>query len=144
MEMTGHGIADLWIESSEPDAALFLYLSEVEADGSIRYVTEGLLRALHRKESPAPERYRTTWPFRSFHRSDAAPLVPGQAERIRIPLLPTSWVFRTGSRIRLSIAGADADHCAQVPHGRPPRLTLLRGGDRASALELPMRALALG
>jgi putative CocE/NonD family hydrolase len=144
MEMTGHGIADLWIESSEPDAALFLYLSEVEADGSIRYVTEGVLRALHRKESPAPERYRTTWPFRSFHRPDAAPLVPGQAERIRIPLLPTSWVFRTGSRIRLSIAGADADHCAQVPHGRPPRLTLLRGGDRASALELPMRALALG
>ncbi len=139
MELTGHGIAELWIASSEPDAALFAYLSEIEADGTVRYVTEGLLRALHRKESPAPEHYRTTWPFRSFRREDAAPLVPGQAERISIPLLPTSWVFRRGSRIRLSLAGADADHCVQVPHGRPPLLTVLRGGDRASLLRLPLR-----
>jgi len=143
-ELAGHGLADLWLECSEPDAALFVYLSEVEADGSIRYVTEGLLRALHRQESPAPESYRTTWPFRSFRREDAAPLVPGQVTRLRIPLLPTAWVFRQGSRIRLSLSGADADHAAQVPHGRPPRLTLLRGGDRASALELPLRPCGPG
>ena len=139
MELTGHGLADLWLRSSEPDAAIFAYVSEVEADGTVRYVTEGLLRALHRKESAAPASYRTSWPFRSFRREDAAPLVPGQAERIRIPLLPISWVFRAGSRIRLSISGMDADHCVQVPHGRPPELTLLRGGDQASALELPLR-----
>ncbi|EFH09527.1 CocE/NonD family hydrolase [Teichococcus cervicalis] len=139
MELTGHGLADLWLSADTPDAALFVYLSEVEADGTVRYVTEGLLRALHRKESPAPAQYRTTWPFRSFRREDAAPLVPGQVERIRIPLLPISWVFRAGSRIRLSIAGMDADHCVQVPHGRPPELRLLRGGDRGSALELPLR-----
>ena len=142
MEFTGHGLADFWLESSEPDAAIFAYVSEVEADGTVRYVTEGLLRALHRKESPAPDTYRTSWPFRSFRREDIAPLVPGQAERIRIPLLPISWVFAKGSRIRLSIAGADAEHCVQVPHGRPPRLTILRGGDRASALELPLRPVA--
>jgi putative CocE/NonD family hydrolase len=140
-ELTGHGIADLWIESSEPDASIFVYLSEVEADGKVRYVTEGVLRALHRKESPFPERYRTTWPSRSFGRADAAPMMPGHAERLRIPLLPTSWMFRAGSRIRLSLAGADADHCLQVPHGRPPVLTILYGGDRASALDLPMRPL---
>lgn len=139
MELTGHGIADLWLTSSEPDAAIFVYLSEVEADGTTRYVTEGLLRALHRKESEAPAAYRTTWPFRSFRRADAAPLRPGTVERIRIPLLPTSWVFQAGSRIRLSIAGADADHCVQVPHGRPPLLTLLNGGAQASALDLPLR-----
>ncbi|MGX9964752.1 CocE/NonD family hydrolase [Roseomonas sp. F4] len=142
MELAGHGLADLWLESSEPDAALFVYLSEVEADGTVRYVTEGLLRALHRHESPAPETYRTSWPFRSFTRADAVPLVPGEATRLRIPLLPTAWVFRQGSRIRLSLSGADADHAAQVPHGRPPRLTLLRGGDRGSALELPLRPCA--
>lgn len=139
MEFSGHGLADLWLESSEPDAAIFAYVSEVEADGTVRYVTEGLLRALHRKESPAPETYRTTWPFRSFRREDCAPLVPGQAERIRIPLLPISWTFAKGSRIRLSIAGADAEHCVQVPHGRPPKLKILRGGEQASALELPLR-----
>ncbi|MFC7735431.1 CocE/NonD family hydrolase [Roseomonas sp. GCM10028921] len=133
-EMAGHAVAELLLASSEPDAAIFVYLSEIEADGTLRYVTEGLLRALHRKESPAPETYRTTWPFRSFRREDAAPMVPGEAVRIRIPLLPTAWRFGAGSRIRLSIAGADADHCMQVPHGRPPVLTVLPG----SLIELPL------
>ena len=138
MELAGHGLADLWLASSEPDAALFIYLSEVLADGREHYVTEGMLRALHRKETPAPETYRTTWPFRSFTRADAKPLTPGRVERIRIPLLPVAWRFDAGSRIRLSIAGADADHCGQVPHGRPPLLRVLFGGCHASAIELPM------
>ena len=139
MELTGHGIADLWLTSSEPDAAVFAYLSEVEADGTIRYVTEGLLRALHRAEGSAGPGYRGCWPARSFHAEDAAPLTPGAPARLRIPLLPTAWVFKAGSRIRLSLAGGDADHCAQVPHGRPPRLAILQGGEHASALDLPLR-----
>lgn len=139
LEMAGHGCATLRFSASEPDAALFVYLSEVEADGAERYVTEGLLRALHRKESPAPETYRTSWPFRSFHREDAAPLTPGEAETVRIPLLPVGWRFAAGSRIRLSICGADADHCAQVPHGRPPVLTV-SFGEGGTALDLPLTA----
>jgi hypothetical protein len=138
MELAGHGLADLWLSASEPDVALFVYLTEVEAGGTERYVTEGLLRALHRRERPAPESYRTTWPFRSFTRADASPLVPGKVEHIRIPMLPVAWRFSAGSRIRLSIAGADDDHCGQVPHGRPPLVNLLRGEDHASALELPL------
>src|SRR5262249_34637327 len=62
-ELAGHAVAELFVAASEADAALFVYLSEVEADGTERYVTEGLLRALHRKESPAPPTYRTTWPL---------------------------------------------------------------------------------
>jgi uncharacterized protein len=140
MELAGHGLADLYLSGSERDLALFVYLTEVEAGGRERYVTEGLLRALHRKEQPAPKTYRTTWPFRSFSRADAAPLVPGEVARIRVPLLPVAWRFSAGSRVRLSIAGADDDHCAQVPHGRPPLIKLLWGGSNASVLELPMVA----
>jgi class 3 adenylate cyclase len=137
-ELAGHGLVELWLSASEPDLALFVYLTELEADGAARYVTEGLLRALHRKERTPPESYCTAWPFRSFSRSDAAPLVPGKVERIRVPLLPVAWQFSAGSCIRLSIAGADNDHCGQVPHGRPPFVKILRGGDNASQLELPM------
>jgi putative CocE/NonD family hydrolase len=138
-ELAGHGLADLYVASSERDLALFIYLTEVEADGAERYVTEGLLRALHRKESTPPETYRTSWPFRSFSRADAAPLEPGKVERIRVPLLPVAWQFAAGSRIRLSIAGADDDHCGQVPHGRPPLLKMFRGEGNASVLGLPLK-----
>ena len=132
----------LRLSTSEPDAAIFAYLSEVEADGTVRYVTEGLLRALHRKEAPCPAHHRTAWPYRTFNRADAEPMPVGEPQLLRFALLPTAWRFAAGSRIRLSLAGADSDHCGQVPHGRPPRLTILWGGPDGSAIELPWSEVA--
>ncbi|MDQ4061067.1 MAG: CocE/NonD family hydrolase, partial [Pseudomonadota bacterium] len=132
-EVSGHPVVDLWLASSEGDADVHVYLSEVEADGTVRYVTEGVLRAIHRNEANPERLQRWSWPFRTFARADARPMPPGRPEKIRFALLPTSWCFKRGSRIRLSIAGADADHYAQVPHGRPPMLTVQRGGAMASS-----------
>ncbi|MBR2814567.1 MAG: CocE/NonD family hydrolase [Reyranella sp.] len=138
LEIAGHPVVSLWLASSEPDAAVFVYLSEVEADGTSRYVTEGLLRAIHRAEAPAPRNYRTTWPWRTFARKDARPMPTGEPQLLRFALLPIAWRFAKGSRLRLSIAGADADHFVQAPHGRPPVLTVLNGGAQATMLELPV------
>jgi putative CocE/NonD family hydrolase len=139
MELTGHAVAELWLAASEADAALHLYLSDVEPDGRSRYVTEGVLRALHRRDASDTPQHRTAWPTHSHARKDAAPLQPGTPERLRIALLPVSWRFRRGYRIRLAIAGADADHFVQVPHGRPPTLVLHHGGDMPSSVALPLR-----
>jgi putative CocE/NonD family hydrolase len=138
LEIAGHAVVSLWLASSEPDAAIFVYLSEVEADGTVRYVTEGVLRAIHRAEAPAPRNYRTTWPWRSFARKDARPMPIGEPQLLRFALLPVAWRFAKGSRLRLSISGADADHFGQAPHGRPPVLKVMGGGDKASMLELPV------
>jgi predicted acyl esterase len=134
VELAGHAVLRLQLSASEPDAALHAYLSEEEPDGTVRYVTEGVLRALHRKLSPCPPNYRANWPYHSCDRGNAAPLVPGRAEAIVIALLPTAWRFGKASRIRLAIAGADVDHYGQVPHGRPPVFTIDRG---ESFLDLP-------
>ena len=138
LEIAGHPVVSLWLASSEPDASVFVYLSEVEADGTSRYVTEGVLRAIHRAEAPAPKNYRTTWPWRTFARKDARPMPAGEPQLLRFALLPTAWRFSKGSRIRLSVAGADADHFVQTPHGRPPLLTVMSGGDQATMLEMPV------
>jgi uncharacterized protein len=143
-ELTGHVVAELWLAASEADAAIHLYLTEVEPDGRERYVTEGVLRAFHRKDAADTPAHRTAWPTHSYRRADAAPLVPGKPARLRIALLPVSWRLRKGSRIRLGVAGADADHYAQVPHGRPPALTLHHGGEMGSRIELPFRVRAGG
>jgi hypothetical protein len=133
--LVGHAVLTLRLASSEPDAAIHAYLTEVEPDGTARYLTEGLLRALHRREATPTAEYRAAWPWRSFTRADAMPLTPGRFETLRLPLLPVGWTFRAGSRIRLSIAGADADHVVQTPHGRPPVLTIDHAG---SWLEMPL------
>ncbi len=139
VEVSGHPVVTLWLEADQGDAAVFVYLSEVEPDGRVRYVTEGVLRALHRAEAPCPRFEQRTWPYHPFTRAAAAPLPAGRVERLRFALLPTSWRFKAASRIRIAIAGADCDHYAQVPHGRPPTLTIHRGADVASMIELPWR-----
>jgi putative CocE/NonD family hydrolase len=140
--VAGHPVIELAVAADQRDAALHVYLEEVEVDGSCRYVTEGMLRALHRKEAPCPELHRTSWPFRSFARADAQPLVPGETVLLRFALLPTAWTFRAGSRIRIAISGADSDHFGQVPHGRPPRLTIGSGGAVPSLIALPWQVKA--
>ena len=139
VELTGHAIVNLHVSTSERDGSLFVYLSEVDADGRSCYVTEGALRMLHRATAACPPTYRTTWPYRTFHRADARRMEPGVPEWLRFALLPVSWKLSKGSRLRVSIAGSDADHFAQVPHGRPPKLELTTGGADASFIVIPIR-----
>ena len=138
-ELSGHATVQLHVSTSEHDASLFVYLSEVDADGRSWYITEGLLRLLHRAQAQPPASYRATWPYRTFRREDAKLMQPGVPETARFALLPVSWKLRAGSRLRVAIAGADADHFAQVPHGRPPRLEFTLGGEDGSFIELPLR-----
>ncbi len=139
-ELTGHAIVNLHLSTSEHDGGVFVYLSEVEPDGRSRFITEGALRMLHRALSEPTPKYRATWPFRTFHRKDAKRMTPGRPDSLRFALLPISWKLMKGSRLRLSIAGADADHFAQVPHGRPPKFEVTVGGPHGSFVELPLRA----
>jgi putative CocE/NonD family hydrolase len=138
-ELTGHTLVQFHAASSEQDGSVFVYLSEVDADGKSWFITEGALRMLHRATADCPPTYRTAWPFRTFHRADARRMEPGVPDTLRFALLPVSWQFAAGSRLRVSIAGADADHFAQVPHGRPPLLTFSLGGADGSFIELPLK-----
>ena len=136
-ELAGHPLVTLDLSADQADAALFVYLEDVDGEGRARHVTEGMLRLLHRQTSPAPARHKVVGPYRSFTRADAKPLTPGERVRVELAMLPVSWSFPAGHRIRLAIAGADANHFMQVPHGRPPLLTISCGGLDGPRIELP-------
>ena len=135
LEVTGHPIARLWLTADRDDVHVFVYLEDEGPDGRVQYVTEGQLRALHRQTSAAAP-YDTPVPYRSFTRADARPLVPGEATELLVDLLPTSYLFAAGRRVRLALAGADRDHFAVLPGA--PSWAFHRGGGRASYLELPV------
>jgi putative CocE/NonD family hydrolase len=137
-EVTGHPRLDLWLASSARDAAIFAYLEDVAPDGSCRYVTEGMLRALHRHVSPPLPTQKVVGPFHSCRRSDAAHLRPGEPALITFSLLPISWLFRQGHAARIAIAAADRDHFAHLPYGETPVLTVFRDRARPSCLTLPL------
>lgn len=140
-ELSGHIVVSISFTCSEADAALFVYATEIEANGARRYITEGMLRMLHRQTQSPPAEYATAWPYRSFYRTDARLLEPGKPDQATFALLPVSWCLKAGSRLRLSIAGADCDHFPQVPHGRPPRFTISIGGLDGSCVDIPVRPL---
>ncbi|MFN0178621.1 MAG: CocE/NonD family hydrolase [Gemmatimonadales bacterium] len=138
VEVTGHGIVTLEVTSTARDGNFFVYLEDVGPDGKSTYVTEGMLRALHRKISTDPAPYRTLYPYHSFKKRDGRPLIPGQLSTLKFQLFPTSVLFRAGHRIRVAIAGADKDTFLRLPASGDVTITVNRGGVRASLIELPV------
>ncbi len=137
LALAGLPVLSLLMASSEADACVFAYLEDIAPDGRRCYVTEGMLRALHREGRETGATYRATWPLPSFRRGEARPLLPGTPARLEIALLPVAWEFPAGHRIGLRLAGADRDNFALWPYGRPG-LWEVATGSGGSALSLPV------
>jgi len=133
VEITGRAVVSLQVSSTATDGAFIAYLEDVAPSGRVTYLTEGELRALHRKIStPTP-------PFHSFERADAQPLVPGQLAEVRFAMQPISVLIGKGHRIRIAVAGADRDSFARIPANGNPVITVERNAVHASAVDLPVR-----
>ena len=137
LEVTGHPVVTLFVASNATDGTFFVYLEDVAAPGRVAYVTEGQLRGIHRRLGDTPPPYRQVVPYRTFKRSDAQPLVPGEIAELVFDLLPMSYLFQAGHCIRVAIAGADASHFAILPGG-PPTLHVHRSRPHASRIDLPV------
>lgn len=136
IEVTGHPLVTLFVSSTATDGTFFVYLEDVNPDGNVTYVTEGMLRALHQKLSERARPYQDVVPYRPFTRADARPLTPGNVATLVFDLLPTSYVFKKGHRIRVGLAGADQDHFITLPK-TPPTLTYYRNRTHPSHIQLP-------
>jgi len=137
-EVTGHPIIRLFVSSTADDGNFFVYLEDVAPDGGAAYVTEGQLRAIHRKLSDERPPYTDVAPYRTFERKDGMPLAPGEVAELVFDLLPTSYLFKKGHSIRVAVAGADKDHFTLMKTDPPPTLKVQRNKAYASAIELPV------
>lgn len=138
LTVSGHPTLTITLESDQADAVLIAYLEDIAPDGTRRYVTEGMLRALHRKETAPPQTYAANWVYHGCGEADAEPLESGKPATLRVALLPTSWCFKAGHRVALALSGADKDNFIRIPYGRPGNWTVHLGGDQLSCLELPV------
>jgi putative CocE/NonD family hydrolase len=135
-EVIGHPIVHLWITSSARDADLMAYLEDVDSTGRSTYVTEGVLRASHRKRGTPPfDAFGLPWP--RSHAEDVVPLPPEPTELV-FDLLPTAKRFRAGHRIRLTVQGADRDTHRRVHPVHPPTIAIHRDAARPSRVVLPI------
>ncbi len=139
LEVTGHPVATIYLSANAADTTLFVYLEEVTPEGQVHYVTEGELRALHRKWQSAETTTGSmlSIPHRTYRRADAAPLIPGEVTPLTLDLLPVSYQFKKGHRIRVALAGADQDHF-QLLDDPAPTWQIWHTPDQPSRIELPV------
>ena len=136
-EITGHPIVHLSVRLNTTDGQFFVYLETIDPDGRVRMLTEGQLRGLHRKVSGDTSPYKMFGPYHSLKEKDAMPLVPGEVAEITFDLFPISVLLKKGQRIRLAIAGADADVFELISGCESPEITVERNRLYASYIDLP-------
>jgi uncharacterized protein len=133
-EYTGHPIVQLWLASPVPDQNVFVYLEDLAPDGTATVVTDGRLKAsLRATHTPPYDVLGLPWQ-RSLE-GDREPLVAGTPVRVVFDLLPLSYVFKAGHRVRVVITGNDPRERLVAPTGHT--LALFSSAERASFIELP-------
>ncbi len=136
-EITGHPLVTLHVTSPHRDGNFLVYLEDVDPNGVVNYVSEGELRAIHRRISSDAPPCVLNVPHHTYRRADRMELVPQEPAELVFDILPTSYEFKAGHRIRIAIAGADTDHFA-TPPGPPPAITIHRSAIRPSGVILPV------
>jgi uncharacterized protein len=155
-EVTGHPLVQLAVSSTAPDGDFFVYLEDVAPDGTVLRVSDGQLRASFEKTRSEdtiahgkPFDVKPALPWHGYARTDRNDRVfaNGRVAKLTIDMMPTSWLFRRGHRIRIAIAGADwptfALNPALAPKNDPSAVTRMptfdvhRGVDM-SFVELPV------
>ncbi len=134
----GGGSLDIWVGSTMKDADLQVTISEVRPDGTEMYVQSGWLRASHRKLDTAAS--TDVRPVQTHLAADAAPLPAGEFSPVRIEIFPFAYVFRTGSRIRITVnaPGDSRPVWAFDTIADPYTVTIAHDADHPSKLVLPV------
>ncbi len=142
MEVTGHPVMHLWLSATVPDADIVARLDDVAPDGSVRsYNMHGQLRASARVLAKAPYD-NLGLPWHSHKAADSRPLVAGQAVDVEFEMLPVSYIFKGGHRLRLTVFFSDPKGAMQPD--ATARVTVLHAPDRPSSVTLPIVPVARG
>ena len=135
LNVTGHPVVTLYVNSSTRDGVFIVLLEEVDEEGVSHYITEGVLKASHRALADA------SWnniglPFQRSYQEDLELLPENEPGELVLDLHPTSNIFNKGHRLRLTIMGADADNI-ELPVDTPT-VRIYRDQVYASRIELPV------
>lgn len=105
LEVTGHPMVHLWISSDSTDADVIVLLEDVDPSGRSTYISDGRLRASLRSTTDPPYDFLDL-PWHRCYQEDEQKLIPGEPVELVIDMMPTSYVFKKGHRIRLAITGS--------------------------------------
>ncbi|MEP7211420.1 MAG: CocE/NonD family hydrolase [Alphaproteobacteria bacterium] len=134
LEVTGHPVMDLWIETAANDTDVTARIDDVAPDGTTRsYQMIGQLRASHRTLAKAPYN-NLGLPWMTHREADAKPLPANAPTELKFALLPMSYIFKAGHKVRVTLTFVDPQRRSE---GISP-VTVLSGPATPSAIVLPV------
>lgn len=115
-EVTGYPIMSFYASSTSGDADFHVYLEDVDEKGNAVLVTEGVLRAgfaeLYDNDTMLQGKDVDVLPDLPWHgyeegQYNSEIFADGNTVKLEFELFPTSWTFKEGHSLRISIACAD-------------------------------------
>lgn len=137
--IAGHPIVTLFATADANDLDFIAFLEHIDEEGHSNYLTEGALRASHRRLAEPHYPYAGL-PFTdssSTTVSTTPPLSQGITE-LTFELYPIAISCRPGDRIRLSIIHNDEGNTATPKIDPPPHVTIHHSSPYPSRLILPL------
>jgi predicted acyl esterase len=135
-EVTGHPVAHLWLSTTGTDADVVARIDDVAPDGTAKYVgVEGKLRASMRALAPPPYD-NLGLPWHPATEASRQPLSPGVPVELQFDLMPMSYLFAAGHRIRVTLQFSDARASTKVEPA--PEVTVLHRAGAGSRIVLPV------
>ncbi|MHA1110647.1 MAG: CocE/NonD family hydrolase [Promethearchaeota archaeon] len=137
LEITGHPVVTVQLSSTHEDGAIFVYLEAIHKR-KVYYLSEGQLRLPFWKESKKSP-YSTPIPYRSFEKPSVSEVRPNLIYDVRIPLEPISVRLPENYKLRVCIAGADAENFKNYPNTVKPHpvWSIYHSSEYKSFVQLP-------
>ncbi|MAR89811.1 MAG: hypothetical protein CML06_02870 [Pseudomonadales bacterium] len=140
LTLDGLPVMNLWLAADNRDADIFVVLEDVAPDGTSHYVSDGRLRASLRQTHTPPYDFLGL-PWHRAYARDENLLTPGQPVRLEITMMPSSYEFPEGHRLRLVVLNAMGKVFNMTPQTNPDaarEVRVYRSQALASYLSLPV------
>ncbi|MDE2402655.1 MAG: CocE/NonD family hydrolase [Burkholderiales bacterium] len=102
--------ADVWMSSTNTDAAIAVRVDDVDASGVATPISTGLMSARYRAVDTSRSRYINgvmIQPWHSFTEASAQPLVAGQPVLVPVEVFPNAALVRAGHKLRIAISASN-------------------------------------
>jgi uncharacterized protein len=103
----------------------------------VRVVTEGRLKASLRATATPKWKIPGDYPWHRSFAEDVQPLTLGEPVKLSFDMMPSSWLFKAGHRIQITLRGADERERLR-DEGLARRITILADAAHPSVMRVPV------
>lgn len=145
MYINGPMQADIWMSTTQTEAAVAVRIDDVDAWGNATPISTGLMSASYRAVDTSRSRYingTMIQPWHPFTVASKQAVVPGQPMLVPVEVFPAAALIRKGHKLRIAIS---ASNQAQGIWPTPQQLkangnvsTIYNDPSRPSSLVLPL------